>query len=358
MDRDFVQSTVSEMTDLLRILAVPPVASNDASTRVASVRRYLCRQLEPLVCHALTTLRLVEELEADRAVFVATGDGKRAQDLMRRIFDVLDHEEREASRPRGSSPRRTRSGRVEHGTGFCSAVSSKSPKGGKRCLPTPSRGRSADAPSTPVKMVHTKTGLTSTPPARKDPPPSSVRSRSKTRHPDGSTPTKPVSTPHSNPSTPLAIGRSHPPSSTPPRSAHTHASRLHPGVSVSPPRPTTPIRSLEGPLDLVSGFSRMNPPSSPTTLPRTIYPSASSRTTSPRRDREFVVALLRSLHLEQYAERFANMSLLSFYQLTPRELSSFGMSPRAQATLSLSIDQIKHMAESQALRSPIALRHR
>eukprot|EP00754_Rhynchopus_humris_P006479 Rhum_TRINITY_DN13114_c3_g1::Rhum_TRINITY_DN13114_c3_g1_i1::g.57238::m.57238 len=96
----------------------------------------------------------------------------------------------------------------------------------------------------------------------------------------------------------------------------------------------------------------LSPPESPASPASPQAAGSGVPASSPRRDREFVHALLRSLQLEEYSNLFSHMSLLAFYRLTPEQLGLMGLPEAAQRTLYGSIDQIRQIADSQVVNSP------
>eukprot|EP01063_Lacrimia_lanifica_P037691 TRINITY_DN7810_c0_g1_i1.p2 TRINITY_DN7810_c0_g1~~TRINITY_DN7810_c0_g1_i1.p2 ORF type:complete len:323 (+),score=105.61 TRINITY_DN7810_c0_g1_i1:111-971(+) len=108
------------------------------------------------------------------------------------------------------------------------------------------------------------------------------------------------------------------------------------------------------PLGLFGESSPPVPPPPPHPLSPVGFASPAQDAASPRRDREFITALLRSLQLDEYAACFEGTSLLGFYRLTAEQLEAMGLPPSVVRTLATSIDQIKLIADMQSPVQPIA----
>eukprot|EP01064_Diplonema_japonicum_P016999 TRINITY_DN25058_c0_g1_i1.p1 TRINITY_DN25058_c0_g1~~TRINITY_DN25058_c0_g1_i1.p1 ORF type:complete len:326 (+),score=54.20 TRINITY_DN25058_c0_g1_i1:38-979(+) len=299
-----VQRTTGLITELLRKIAVPPVATEEGASRIIQMHRLICRKLEPQLRQAVSVLQQMEGLEGDRAMFLSKGENKRANEVTNVIHKLMDSVEHEYYQTRDKD----KSGIVNHENGFCSAVSGTSPA--KRCLPTSSRTKTPDY-STP-KVVKTRTGLTTTPPAS-----SSRRGRDDRTERDMDT-----SRDYSERSRSKGKRRSTRSSSPTPLPTPT---KVYVPMPISPMRPMTPVHQI-------------------TMAPSTPAPLSEA---SPRRDREFIVALLRSLQLENYAHLFTDMTLLSFYRLSYEQLTGMGLNASSAKTLYNSIDQIKQIADTQ-----------
>ena len=327
MNNDPIPRATMLLTELLRRIAVPPPhLSYEGAGRVAQLHGIVCRKLEPQLRNAVVAIEEMERLEADRAMLLSKGDNRRADEVTQLIQRLMDSTEQDL----GSRNKTPISRTVQHGNGFCSAVSTTaSPR--KRCLPTTSRTKTPERSglSTPNKVVMTRTGLASTPPTsttrRVE---SEVRSRGRGRLARS----------------PSARGQS-------PRGGSSMVGSPVVGglpeygrsvVSISPTRPQTPLAGLRsersGSVGVTSPYERER--------------EGESGAASPRRDREFITALLRSLQLQEYAPLFADMSLLSFYRMSVEQLAMMGLPPQAQKTLHTSIDQIKQIADNHSTKSP------
>eukprot|EP01060_Flectonema_neradi_P033143 TRINITY_DN5466_c0_g1_i1.p1 TRINITY_DN5466_c0_g1~~TRINITY_DN5466_c0_g1_i1.p1 ORF type:complete len:317 (+),score=44.37 TRINITY_DN5466_c0_g1_i1:52-1002(+) len=302
-----VPRTTGVMTELLRRITVPQVGSEESTQRVQLMHQVLCRKLEPTLRQAVSVLQQMEGLESDRLAMLQRGDYKKADEILEVINKLLESVETIGKeRPGGVRG-------AQHSRGFCAAVSA-SPAKGKRCLPSVSRNKTPT--TTPSKLVMTRTGLSSTPTAT-----STQRSRD------------------------LNLGRS----GRKFKSASRPTSQSQ--VLRSPSRSINAIETMQLETPLTTRTTPSLSPQRPVTPMHqhqtfnTLSGPASS-TTSPRRDREFILALLRSLQLEEHAPLFGDMSLLSFYRLTLSQLQQLGLPEAAQATLYNSIDQIKHIADS------------
>ena len=315
-----VPRTTGIMTELLRRITVPQIASEEGTQRVLLLHQLLCRKLEPQLRQAVSVLQQMEGLEGDRLMMLQRGEHKKADEVLNIINNLMDSVDL-------IGKERSNSRRIpNHTRGFCAAVSA-SPAKGKRCLPAVSRNRTPDA--TPSKLVMTKTGLTTTPPAT-----SAQRSRdiNKSKRTGSAMGRKSPSATASAP--PVAV--SHQILHSPPKTVNSlhmdvNSSRIVP--SISPQRPVTPMHQPYSTLSTIATPMSQRTPSV-------------MGMTSPRRDREFILALLRSLQLDEFAHLFGDMSLLSFYRLTLTQLQQLGLPEAAQSTLYNSIDQIKQIADN------------
>ena len=357
---DVAVRTATLLTELARRLAVPPPhPTPESAARIAQMHRVVAQHLEPQLSNAVGALDELERLESDSAVFAAKGDSRRCREVASVIDRLMHTVEQEfvafagvalagggtaASVSAGSAPpKERRPASVQHDRGFCSAVSPRG-KAAPRCLPT--RTRTPERPTllggtcgngTPGRVCLTRTGLVSTPPASScvrtlTPTSASATDRSRRRRAGGGR-------------TPPANAAARTPS---PVRGGVDGGRAAP-LLFATPASLSPVRPRGAPsaAALLGSFA-----ATPVSPQAAGTPGGGVPASSPRRDREFVHALLRSLQLEEYSNLFSHMSLLAFYRLTPEQLGVMGLPEAAQRTLYGSIDQIRQIADSQVVNSP------